>query len=144
MQISHLFDKQEKREKTDSTIVKDKKQQNNSSNIKKVFSKIRIILWVVFCGLAVLLGRTVPWVFENWGDLRMEELVYTMTMSLEGTNPATIKSYIEYVIPITVLAVFMVVIIYISMRKEDKIQRIFVWVTSGASLLLIIISAGYF
>ncbi len=39
---------------------------------------IRIILYIVI-GLCLLAGRSAQWVTEEWGDLTLDEVFFTMT-----------------------------------------------------------------
>lgn len=58
----------------------------------------------------VIAGRSAQWMLEEWGDLSFDEVVFTMTQPLKGTDTGIISGYIVYaVVPgIIVLAVLMV------------------------------------
>lgn len=65
----------------------------------KVLNWFGIFLWTFFCGIAISCMRLVSWTFQNWGNLKADELIYTLTANLSGTNLAMVKSGILYCVP---------------------------------------------
>jgi len=54
---------------------------------------IRFLMYF-FMFFFVLAGRSAQWVTEEWGDLTLAEVVFTLTQPLEGTDSGLIKTYI--------------------------------------------------
>ena len=82
---------------------------------------IRIILYIVI-GLCLLAGRSAQWVTEEWGDLTLDEVIFTMTQPLKGTDSGIIRSYILYaVVPALVIVIVLILIdrIFLAGWKED-------------------------
>ena len=59
----------------------------------KIFKYIGIILSSLLMVVSVLLAFSAKWMFDTWTSLTMDELVFHLTTSLEGTNTDMIKAY---------------------------------------------------
>ena len=105
---------------------------------------VLVALWAVLLGVAAFTFRLVDWVFLNWGNLRMDELIYTMTADLSGTNPETIRSGLAHTIPFVVAAIAIAVLASILLHRSRKALKVFRAVTAIASVLVIGGSAFYF
>ena len=105
---------------------------------------VLVALWAVLLGIAAFTFRLVDWVFLNWGNLRMDELLYTMGADLTGTNPETIRSGLMHTVPFAALAIALAVVLSLALRKAPKALSVVRKVTALAAVLVIAGSAAYF
>lgn len=113
------------------------------SNIMKKIGKILLkllvaletILVVIISTLAMLLCRSIIWMFETWPYLSMSELVYQLNAPIEGTNHDMIMEYASKCIPPAVLVLFVAMIIFLSARKKR-------WLYQLTAVVLSIVSIG--
>ena len=122
---------------------------NSSDNTKKnriksILYWFFIVLWFITILMAIGSVRMVSWVFHNWGNLRADELIYTMSNSLEGTNPAMIRDAVFYVVPYLIIGLVVFVVVYIFIRKRKLLKRSIIISTSVLSVATITISVLYF
>ena len=89
----------------------------------KVLKTFGILFWALFCGLAVSCLRLVSWTFRNWGNLKADELFYTLTANLSGTNLAMVKSGILYCVPPGIMAGVVMFLIYMYSSKRKPIAK---------------------
>ncbi|MBP3894468.1 MAG: GBS Bsp-like repeat-containing protein [Atopobiaceae bacterium] len=115
--------------------------EGGNSNVSRV---VIAVLWVALLALAAFLFRLVDWVFLNWGNLRMDELLYTMTADLTGTNPETIKGALAHTLPATFAVAAIAIALSHVLRKSPKRLGTFRRVTAAVAALTIAGSAFYF
>lgn len=112
--------------------------------IKAILYWFIIVLWFISILLAIGAVRMVSWVFHNWGNLRADELIFTMSNSLEGTNPAMISDAIFYVVPYIIIGIVVFSVVYVLIRKRKLLKRIIIITTSVISVATITITVLYF
>ena len=112
-------------------------------NSDKQLKKWRIVVCTLLCFLAVIVFRLVSWVFANWANLKTDELIYTFSSSLDGTNPQMIRNALLYTL-IPAVIVCAVILFVFSKVKTDSKRRLFVNVASIVSVLIVFLSLGYF
>lgn len=116
-------------EKTENKKVRKKKKWT-------AFGKVAFAFVNVFFFIAVLLLVSEIWLFNTWESLSIDEIMYHLSTTLEGTNPDMIWQYIfGYGIWAVVIAVIFVVGLFVLRDKKRKIYK----VTSVGIMLL---SAG--
>lgn len=99
------------------------------------------IICVIFCLIAVFSVSLVVWVFNNWGGLTADVFIYTMTSSLEGTNPTTIRNAILFIVPIvTVITVGL----YLFLRTIKKDYTKVCFILIAGFIGVIVITCAYF
>ena len=68
--------------------------------IKHMLKKGIIYIWTVivfgFCLISFLAYCSEHWMFKTWANLSADELIYTITSPLDGTNTDMIKDYFSY------------------------------------------------
>lgn len=67
---------------------------------------IALFFWALLIAVAVGTYALMRWVLRNWGNLTMDEILFTLTGNLEGTNPTLVGSGIRAVVPPALLAGF--------------------------------------
>ena len=100
-----------------------RRSQETSAGREKIRWKvIRFLLYFVIT-FFVIVGRSAQWVTEEWGDLTLDEVIFTMTQPLKGTDSGIIWSYITYsVVPgVIIFAVlFLVYHIFLMPKQPPK------------------------
>lgn len=95
---------------------------------KKKQSGIAIGIFTVFAvfltTFAVLLIRASQWMLKTWTGLTMEELVYHLNTSLDGTNTDMIWDFIQYCVIISVIVCLAMILICIVLKKYRVIYRV--------------------
>ena len=108
--------------------------------IKKVICRIlmflEIIILLIFCTASVLLNNSAVWMLKTWNHLTMDELLYQLSTSIQGTDEGIIRGYIEFCIPGVVLVLFLLLILVAAFRKRKKSLHIALWICAGLSVLL--------
>ncbi len=80
---------------------------------------IRILLFFVTT-LFLIAGRSAQWVLVEWGDLTLDEVIFTMTQPLDGTDSGIIGSYITYaVLPGIIVLLILVAVYKIFLQKKQ-------------------------
>ena len=93
---------------------------------KTRWTVIRVLLDIAIF-IAVLAGRSAQWVTQEWGDLTLDEVIFTMTQPLTGTDSGIIWSYITYaLIPAIVIVVVLNLIygLFLLMKQPPKGKKI--------------------
>ena len=104
---------------------------------------LKTLIWVGAV-LSIVLFFTVNWLLSVWSNLTMDELVYHLTTSLEGTNVTMIRDYIVfYGIP-EFVCVLSLVIVLIVLKKKKKRVRWFYLATFLGAVALLLYSFFYF
>ena len=87
---------------------------------------IRIILYIMIT-LCLVAGRSAQWVTEEWGDLTLDEVIFTMTQPLKGTDSGIIRSYILYaVVPGLAIVIILILIdrIFLAKKQPPKGRKV--------------------
>ncbi len=94
--------------------------------LKEIGSRIMWILFFLFTAAQAFLFFGARYLLDNWSDLSMDELVYHMKTTIEGTNPAMIRDAIlRYGLP-AVLVIAAVVGTIVYFRRKKKV----VWIAA--------------
>lgn len=92
--------------------------------IIKIIRKILFVLGTIaaplLVTLSVILYYSIQWMFATWNNLTMEELVFHLRVSLEGTNKDLINEYINTCITPAVLILILTIVLFIVYRKNIK------------------------
>lgn len=77
--------------------------------------------------VSVLLAFSAKWMFDTWTSLTMDELVFHLTTSLEGTNTDMIKAYcLKCVVPAVICLAAVVAIWVICSLKKKNINKMMI------------------
>lgn len=80
------------------------------------------ILQVSFIVLSVIITFTMRWTLSSWDELSLEEVIYQLSMPLEGTSEAMLVSFIYCsIIPTIISVIIMGLLIYILKKKIKPI-----------------------
>ena len=78
---------------------------------KANFRVIRFIMYFVTTFMMIA-GLTSKWVTDEWGDLSLDEVMFTITQPLKGTDTGIIWNYIAYCVIGPVAVLLSVIAIY--------------------------------
>ncbi len=114
--------------------------------VKKIFGAVSIAMIVLLGAVAILIWRSLCWVLQTWDNLTMEEIVYHLTMPMEGTNSDMIGSYIVYCVVVTVIVVAALVaaLSIMKYKRKRKAFRITKASVGISAVLTIVCSVLYF
>lgn len=94
---------------------------------------VPFVLSTIWAAVCVTIIRLVIWVFNNFGSLQMDEIMYTLTSSLTGTNPALIRSLYIEVIPWPFLTAAVYIFLHLRVLRKARLRKMF---TMWAMILL--------
>ena len=82
---------------------------------------IRFMLYFLMMFMLIA-GLSAKWVTDEWGDLSLDEVMFTITQPLKGTDSGIIWGYIRYCVvgPVVLLAVLLAVYHLFLMPKQDR------------------------
>ena len=66
------------------------------------------VILLVLTALFLLFGRSAQWALEEWGGLNLDEILYTLTQPLHGTDPGILRNYAFYAVLPAAAAVFVI------------------------------------
>lgn len=87
---------------------------------------IRFILYFVTTFMMIA-GLSAKWVTDEWGDLSLDEVLFTMTQPLKGTDSGIIWSYIAYCVigPVAILlALIAIYHIFLLPKQPPKARKV--------------------
>lgn len=113
-------------------------QKNKRNKIVVFFKGLGTFFVILLITIATLLAFSTKWMFKTWTSLTMDELVYHLTTSLEGTNTDMIKAYCNQCAVPAILVLFFAVILVLANRKKGKVFR---WVIVFLSVTAVGIAA---
>ena len=103
------------------------------------------VLMVLFLLLASIVLFTIVWVKQTWAELALEEIVYQLTMPLEGTGGGMIGDFIlNAVVPASILMVFWFCLLWLFRKLRTAPYLITTGCISLAAILTIGIAGTYF
>lgn len=86
---------------------------------KRKPGKFRIVITFIVSFLFILLGLSGRWGSATWGNLSMDEMLFTLTQNLSGTGQGMIGKYIKSaVIPTIVLLVVMIFVFRFAYKHK--------------------------
>ena len=56
------------------------------------------VILLVLTAFFLLVGRSAQWALEEWGGLNLDEILYTLTQPLHGTDPGILRNYAFYAV----------------------------------------------
>ena len=77
---------------------------------------------LVLAALFLLVGRSAQWALEEWGGLNLDEILFTLSQPLRGTDAGIIRNYIVYA-PVSCAAVLfaaVTVLLFLEKKKRKK------------------------
>lgn len=103
----------------------------------KLIRMILTLFSVVAVALASIIYFSVDWMFVEWSNVTMDELIYLATADMEGTDMSIIMEYLGYAVAPTILLVLTLIIVFLACRRKKQY-----YIAMAASILLAIGVAG--
>lgn len=108
--------------------------------IKGILLVLEAVIVVVLGFVSALLSNSIRWMFETWSYLTMDEVAYLLNSPMEGTSEEIIMEYVGYCVPASILALLLIFILMIVLRK-----RRWMYHTAMAGILVCSVAlAGYY
>lgn len=95
-----------------------------------------LILWI-----CIFIAGTVRWLFDVWVELSVDEILYQLSVSSEGTNRSMIMDYLLHYLTWEIIAILLItVMIWQAVKKKHVQKTLFImWV----SILFILSTVVY-
>lgn len=116
--------------------MKKRNENENHGNRRKILIRVCTVIVIAVATIAVLLSRSCQWMLKTWTGLTMEELVYHLNTSLEGTNMDMIWDFVQYCVTITGIVCVLLIFACAFLRKKRKIYNSFLSVIMVLSLIM--------
>lgn len=113
-----------------------KNEKEKHGNRRKILIRVCTVIVIVVATAAVLLSRSCQWMLKTWTGLTMEELVYHLNSSLEGTNMDMIWDFVQYCVTVTAIVWILLVCACALLRKKGKLYNSFLSVIMVLSLVM--------
>ena len=85
-------------------------------------TRTKVIRWLLYFVMTffIISGRTAQWILNEWGDLTLDEVIFTITQPMNGTDSGIIRSYFVYAVFPGVFILFALIAIehIFLMRKQ--------------------------
>lgn len=95
-----------------------------NSIILRILLKLLKLILTMLTIIAVIAGSiiyfSIDWMFAEWSNITMDELVYHATTTMEGTDMGIIMEYLGYAAAPTILLLFTLIIIFLVWRKKKR------------------------
>ncbi len=105
------------------------------NNNPKIIILMLQIIFVLFC---IIVTLTMRWTLSSWDELSLEEVIYQLSMPLEGTSSEMLYSFFYCSIIPTIVAVFFFLFVIYFIRNKVKPQKCLNILTVTSLLVLII------
>ena len=116
---------------------KEQKEPKKSTRILKVTG---VVVQYVLVFLAVLIASSILWMFRTWTNLNMNELMFHLQSSVEGTDMGIIKSYIFSCLIFSIVVTGVLVVAYLLGKKK---RRLILGVSLGSMICVAAVTIGY-
>ena len=106
--------------------------------MRSFFRYLLTIIVILFFSLSAVFAATSAWLFNVWSDLTVEEILFHLQVSLEGTNADMVKEYfVDYGLP-CLIAIVSLILFFVLIRGTVKAYRIALLGTSLVSFGLLV------
>ncbi|KGF08705.1 hypothetical protein HMPREF1635_06690 [Clostridiales bacterium S5-A14a] len=119
---------------------------NNSRMRKFLYVLLHLLVFIVLCSCVSLL-----WLRDNFGDIGIDEIIFTLSAGVKGTSDELLSSYYKFVIPIMAFFVVFYALLNYVLHKFDlkyflhfRIKNKNTTIRLKMSQLLVIVLIGSF
>ena len=92
---------------------------------RRVGALVARVVLVVVCIVSVLLFAVERWLFTTWAALSADEILYHLSVSLEGTETSTIWKFVLGYLPFALLAIAaMLAVLHYGSRGKGRVPLI--------------------
>lgn len=128
-------------EVTEKSIEAENNDESGNEGKDRKPKKLLYFLLGFFFLLVAVIFLSIRWLFRSWGALSIDELIYHVKASLDGTNPDMIYDYLKKgLLPAVAVTVVAMVGVYVTKRWK-VLHRLAV---TGSILLIIAMAAKTF
>ncbi len=110
--------------------------QKKSGFLRLISALILILLWIVVL-FACVLFVTERWLFNTWAALAMDEILYHLSASFQGTNPEMIHDFIMHygVYAAAALVLYILSMILTRKSRSARVLMICLWLAVSFALV---------
>lgn len=115
--------------------------QSEIKTKKPILLKLLIALFLIVLGLFVLFSLllfvTQRWMFTTWNSLSIDEIIFHLNASLDGTSPEMIHTYIfKYgIFALLGFAAFVISMILTRRSRFQRVLAVFLWIALSIGLI---------
>lgn len=106
----------------------------------RILKKAGIVLQYILVFLAVLISSSILWMFRTWTNLNMNELMFHLQSSVEGTDMGIIKSYIFSCLLFSIGVTGIILVVYLVVKKR---RRLILGISLGSMIIVAAVTIGY-
>ncbi|MDO4632950.1 MAG: LTA synthase family protein [Eubacteriales bacterium] len=112
--------------------------------LNRILKKTAAVLICLLFALACVLAISEVWLFRTWGSLTLDEIIYHLSTTIEGTNPDMIRQYlIRYGLPeLLVIVLGFAGLRYVAKKKRGQLKKAFLLMLL-VSVVLLGVTAWY-
>lgn len=120
------------------------KQRNKDSEQQtKTMSKVVTFILFFFSFVFILLALSARWGSATWGNLSMDELIFTLSQSLTGTGQGMIGKYIFHTIVPTIFLLIGALAIYFLAKRNNWERRFLQGLFLVSTILVVYYGGGF-
>ena len=90
------------------------------NTLKRILFCVANVFFVFFLTFSALVCMSILWMFDTWPNLSMEELVYQLQASFEGTSRGMVGDYLLFSMPVVVIVFVVAMATVTVLRKKRK------------------------
>lgn len=117
-----------------------KQEQKEPKKMIRVLKVTGVVVQYILVFLAVLIASSILWMFRTWTDLNMNELMFHLQSSVEGTDMGIIKSYIFSCLIFSIVVTGILVAVYLIGKKK---RRLILRISLGSMICVAAVTIGY-
>lgn len=106
----------------------------------RVLKVTGVVVQYILVFLAVLIASSILWMFRTWTNLNMNELMFHLQSSAEGTDMGIIKSYIFSCLIFSIVVTGILVAVYLIGKKK---RRLILRISLGSMICVAAVTIGY-
>lgn len=92
------------------------------NTLKRILFCVANVFFVFFLTFSALVCMSILWMFDTWPNLSMEELVYQLQASFEGTSRGMVGDYLLFSMPVVVIVFVVAMATVTVLRKKENIS----------------------
>ena len=117
-----------------------KQEQKEPKKMIRVLKVTGVVVQYILVFLAVLIASSILWMFRTWTNLNMNELMFHLQSSAEGTDMGIIMSYIFSCLIFSSVVTGILVAVYLIGKKK---RRLILRISLGSMICVAAVTIGY-
>ena len=112
-------------------------EEQNKEN-PPVLNRIIVVLWCAFTITVITLFFAVRYLMDNWAELSIEEIIFHLKSTLNGTNPEMVRTaLLKYGLSAVAVVLIILGTLY-AMRKDKKTRKVYMSVVFTMEIIVLL------